>query len=121
MDDVPTPEALFNRVTDFDFGTETDSESHVPTDQIAFQKEMEAAVLELQRKNNVQRNQFSSDFLLGREDDYHEEDAETHQTEDFNDFLNHLSDLNATNLSKNLDESESSDESDISDDEEKPV
>ena len=74
--DVPSAETLFNQITGYAFGNPEESLPNVPTDSALFTEELEAAVLELQRKHNVQRNQFSADLRLGREDDYHEEDAQ---------------------------------------------
>lgn len=117
MSDVPSDQALFNQVTNFNFGKPDEFEPHVPTDPVLFAEELEAAVLELQRKNNVQRNQFSANLRTGREDDYHEEDAEDYQNDDFYEFLNHLSDLNAKNASK-VECHSSGEESFLTDDEE---
>ena len=71
--ETPTVEELFNKVTGFGFGSpDTDSEKpDLPVDQIRFNEELEAAKLELQRRNNLQRNQFNSEFGLGTDDDFH--------------------------------------------------
>ena len=71
--ETPTVEELFNKVTGFGFGSpEPDSEKpDLPLDQIRFNEELEAAKLELQRRNNLQRNQFNSEFGLGTDDDFH--------------------------------------------------
>jgi len=115
--DVPSAETLFNQITGYAFGNPEESLPNLPTDSALFTEELEAAVLELQRKHNVQRNQFSADLRLGREDDYHEEDAQAYENDEYYEFLNHLSDLNA----KNVPVESSSSESDITDSESSPV
>ena len=67
--ETPTVEELFNRVTDFGFGN-PDIDTTVPTDLVRFSEELEAAKLELQRRNNLHRNQFNSNFGLGADHDY---------------------------------------------------
>jgi hypothetical protein len=74
---------------------------------------MEAAILELQRKHSVQRNQFSTDFNIGREDDFDPEGSELCEQDDHYQFLNHLSDLNSKIIEKTQ-KDETSEESDIS-------
>ena len=71
--ETPTVEELFNKVTGFGFGSpDTDSDKpDLPLDDIRFHDELEAAKLELQRRNNLQRNQFNSEFGLGADDDFH--------------------------------------------------
>ena len=91
MSDVPSAEAIFNEVTGYNFGRPDPEVPFVPTDDVLFSDQLEAAVLEVQRKHKVERNQFNSDFGLGREDDFHDEDAEIEQTDDWIEFLNHLS------------------------------
>jgi len=114
MTDVPSPEAIFNEVTGYNFGRPDPETPFVPTDQVLFSDQLEAAVLEIQRKHKVERNQFNSDFGLGREDDFHDNEEDIAQTDDWIEFLNHLSDLNARNVSNEL---ESGDESPITDEE----
>ena len=91
MSAVPSAEAIFNEVTGYNFGRPDPEVPFVPTDDVLFSDQLEAAVLEVQRKHKVERNQFNSDFGLGREDDFHDEDAEIEQTDDWIEFLNHLS------------------------------
>jgi hypothetical protein len=60
-------------VTQFGFGkpdAESDSNPDSPTDLVRFSEELEAAKLELQRRNNLHRNQFNSNFGLGTDHDY---------------------------------------------------
>ena len=73
LPETPSVEELFNRVTQFGFGkpdTESDSNPDSPTDLVRFSEELEAAKLELQRRNNLHRNQFNSNFGLGTDHDY---------------------------------------------------
>ena len=93
--------------------------------------------MELQRRNNLQRNQFNSEFGLGADDDFHgqyslnhlcfglqgeffvcffknhisEELAECDQDE-YIDFLNHLSNMNASACDPEIEVSSSEDEED---------
>ena len=70
LPDVPQPEAIFNRVTKFDFGHELadDAETETVLDLIKFKDELEAAKMELQRRNNLKRGQFSE--MLGDHDNF---------------------------------------------------
>jgi len=111
--ETPTVEELFNKVTGFGFGSpDIDSDKpDLPLDDIRFHDELEAAKLELQRRNNLQRNQFNSEFGLGADDDFHEELAECDQDE-YIDFLNHLSNMNASACDPEIEVSSSEDEED---------
>ena len=91
MADVPSPEAIFNEVTGYNFGRPDPEAPFFQTDQVLFSDQLEAAVLEVQRKHKVERNQFNSDFGLGREDDFHDNEEDIAQTDDWIEFLNHLS------------------------------
>lgn len=100
--ETPTVEELFNRVTDFGFGN-PDIDTPVPTDLVRFSEELEAAKLELQRRNNLHRNQFNSNFGLGADHDYPEDDEIIEDTQDeYIDFLNHLSDINSSAVDADL-------------------
>jgi hypothetical protein len=70
----------------------------VPTDVTAFNEEFEALELEMQRRIDNQKNQFSIDFALGREDDFNDRDVALHERESYNDFLTHLSNMNVKRL-----------------------
>ena len=81
-------------MTGYGFGKVSEDEPHVPTDVTAFNEEFEALELEMQRRIDTQKNQFSIDFALGREDDFDERDVALHERESYNDFLTHLSNMN---------------------------
>ncbi|CAG5079577.1 Oidioi.mRNA.OKI2018_I69.PAR.g9286.t1.cds [Oikopleura dioica] len=72
--------------------------THVPIDVTAFNEEFEALELEMQRRIDTQKNQFSIDFALGREDDFDERDVALHERESYNDFLTHLSNMNVKSM-----------------------
>ena len=52
----------------------------------------------MQRRIDNQKNQFSIDFALGREDDFNDRDVALHERESYNDFLTHLSNMNVKRL-----------------------
>jgi len=114
LSDVPTVEELFNKITQFGFGApETDSDRpDLPVDEIRFHDELEAAKLELQRRNNLQRNQFNSDFANGADDDFQEDLGPECDQGEYIDFLNHLSNLNASAVEQEIEISSTEDEED---------
>ena len=89
-------------MTGYAFGKVSEEEPHVPTDVTAFNEEFEALELEMQRRidRNSQKNQFSIDFALGREDDFDDRDVALHERESYNDFLTHLSNMNVKRSDK---------------------
>ena len=67
LQDVPPVEAIFNRVTKFNFGVTEDG-----IDEIRFGDELEAAKMELQRRNNIKRGQFAE--MIGDSDDFNDQE-----------------------------------------------
>ena len=66
LPEVPSAEEIFNRVTQFNFGQDSEA-----LDMVRFHDELEAAKLELQRRNNIKRGQFSE--MLGDSDNFNGE------------------------------------------------
>ena len=67
LQDVPSVEAIFNRVTKFNFGVTEDG-----IDDIRFGDELEAAKMELQRRNNIKRGQFAD--MIGDSDNFNDQE-----------------------------------------------
>jgi len=117
LPDVPQPEAIFNRVTKFDFGHELadDAETETVLDLIKFKDELEAAKMELQRRNNLKRGQFSE--MLGDHDNFNDDgNQDEYDQDEYIEFLNHLSDVNAKTT--NLPSGSSSDDESVDEEEE---
>jgi len=117
LPDVPQPEAIFNRVTKFDFGHELadDAETETVLDLIKFKDELEAAKMELQRRNNLKRGQFSE--MLGDHDNFNDDgNQDEYDQDEYIEFLNHLSDVNAKTT--HLPSGSSSDDESVDEEEE---